>query len=97
MVAPVEKGRDVAQARTELEYRVDPKRAVIAVCETIGASQQLIEELRSAKKEVSFTKAHAPPVCSRRHSRTQAARRIRRFSNRRLTSRLPSLHTCRPS
>ncbi len=30
---------------------------VIAVCETIGASQQLIEELRSAKKEVSFTKA----------------------------------------
>ena len=30
---------------------------IIRVCETVGASQELIDELRSAKKEISFTKA----------------------------------------
>ena len=30
---------------------------IIKVCETVGAPQELIEELRSAKKENSFTKA----------------------------------------
>ena len=30
---------------------------IIKVCETVGASKELIEELGSAKKEISFTKA----------------------------------------
>ena len=30
---------------------------IIKVCETVGASEELIEELGSAKKEISFTKA----------------------------------------
>ncbi len=38
-------------------HKNDILDAIIAVCETVNAPQSLIEELNSAKMEISFTKA----------------------------------------